>query len=156
MWPGELHCSAHCFEAEPWKEGMDVSSCRRGAKAGAVHEALVKELNVSSRIHLDLQQDHYHHLPLHCHKHNLGILRVFLEKVLNITWEQKNCVLVRFVCPEFSCVIPSQVLSSSIIRKYGLGKRNCEFLQWSLNRRDIADLHEIILWLQLIYRIFFL
>lgn len=94
----------------------------------------MKELNVSSRISLDLQQDHHHHLPLHCHKHNLGVLRTFLEKVLgalklNITQEQKNCTLVRFVCPEFSCVIPSQVLSFSIIRKYGLGKRNCEFLQ---------------------------
>lgn len=140
---------------------MDVSSCRRGARAGTVHEVVVKELKVSSRITLGLQQGHHHHLPLHCHKHNLGVLRTFLEKILsalklNITREQKNCVLITFVCPEFSCVIPSQVLSSSIIRKYGFGMRNCEFLQRSLNRRGIADLHEIILWLQLIYRIFLL
>lgn len=79
-----------------------MSSCRRGARAGTVHKGVVKELNVSSRISLDLQQDHHHLLPLHRHKRNLGVLRTFLEKVpgalkLNITWEQKNCVLVRFV-----------------------------------------------------------
>lgn len=114
---------------------MAVSSCRRGARAGTAHKVVVKELNVSCRISLDLQQDHHHHhLPLHCHKHDLGVLRTFLEKIpsalkLNIRWEQKIHVLVRFFYPEFSCVIPSQVFSSSIIRKYGLGKRNCEFLQ---------------------------
>lgn len=81
-----------------------MSSCRRGARARTAHKVVVKELNVSSRISLDLQQDHHHHLPLHCHKHDLGVLRTFLGKVLgafklNITWEQKKMCLGKVCLP---------------------------------------------------------
>lgn len=68
-------------QMSPGKEGW--MCLRRGARAGSVHKVVVKELKVSSRITLGLPQDHRHHLPLHRHKHNLGVLRTFLEKILS-------------------------------------------------------------------------
>lgn len=91
----------------------------------------MKKLNISSRIILGLHQKH--HLPFHFRKCNLGVLRTFPEKTLgalelNRMGEKEICVLVTFVCLKCSCVTPLEVLSSSVIRRNGLGKRNCEFL----------------------------